>query len=678
MQFILPALSLILVGMAVTTWLTYTRSTASLTVAFTEKSAASVHGLKSTVELWVKGAQNELLTLAAAGDVVNALYHGPAEPDHVAQALALLQDSASRHPTYDSILLISTNGTCLTGSNSALVGVDLAAREYFQQAMTGRLFTSKPLRNAATGGNIFVIAAPVRFEEKLVGIICAGIKIDEFTARFVKPLESKAGYPFILAPDGIVLSHPDASLIGKFNVFKETVYGSSMAAMDKGTLDTVSLGDEKLILFEKSTVTDWVIGMAVSKRIALTDAHHLGLLILGLFLGQAALLVAGLWIILSRNVLHPIRGLVAAATRIAGGDLSPILASTRKDELGVLQRAMGAMVGNLKAKIGEAEEQTRLAAEESRKANAATAEADAALRKAEQARQEGMLQAARQLEHIVGAVTEASQAISSQINQSSQGSQIQSHRVGETAAAMEEMNATVIEVAQNAAQAAQTADTARGKAGEGSGIVAQVIRSIGDVQAKALHLKADMTRLGEQAQGIGQIMNVISDIADQTNLLALNAAIEAARAGDAGRGFAVVADEVRKLAEKTMTATKEVGAAIAGIQQGTRTNVENVEQAVQGIENATTLAGQSGQALETIVHLVDQTTDQVRSIATASEQQSATTEEINRSVMDISRISSETAEALRQSAEALAELTDQTRQLRRLIDGLQSGRGGAA
>ncbi len=113
----------------------------------------------------------------------------------------------------------------------------------------------------------------------------------------------------------------------------------------------------------------------------------------------------------------------------------------------------------------------------------------------------------------------------------------------------------------------------------------------------ASHLKADMAELGTQAQGIGQIMNVIADIADQTNLLALNAAIEAARAGDAGRGFAVVADEVRKLAEKTMTATNEVGSAIRGIQKSARKNIDNTEKATAAIEEGTGMARRSGDVL---------------------------------------------------------------------------------
>ena len=291
--------------------------------------------------------------------------------------------------------------------------------------------------------------------------------------------------------------------------------------------------------------------------------------------------------------------------------------------------------------------------------------------------QRKMMAIASEAEQVAAHVASASEELAAQVEQASHGAQEQAHRVGETATAMEEMNATVLEVAKNASQAAETAGTARHKAEAGAGIVGQVVRGMADVQKNALELKKDMTTLGEQAQGIGQIMNVISDIADQTNLLALNAAIEAARAGEAGRGFAVVADEVRKLAEKTMTATKEVGDAIHGIQAGTQKNIASVEHTVERIDNATALATQSGESLGEIVSLVEVTTDQVRSIATAAEQQSATSEEINRSVDDINRISTETSTAMRQSAQAVSELANQSHVLSGLIEEMQSGAGQA-
>ena len=182
-----------------------------------------------------------------------------------------------------------------------------------------------------------------------------------------------------------------------------------------------------------------------------------------------------------------------------------------------------------------------------------------------------------------------------------------------------------------------------------------------------MSIKQDMDELGKQAVGIGQVMNVIADIADQTNLLALNAAIEAARAGDAGRGFAVVADEVRKLAEKTMTATQEVGQAIRGIQEGTKKNITNVDKAGVSIAHANELSVRSGESLKQILEYVHQVNEQVQSIATASEEQSAASEEINRSVEQVSTISAETAQAMEQAAKAVADLAQQSQVLQRLI-----------
>jgi len=360
--------------------------------------------------------------------------------------------------------------------------------------------------------------------------------------------------------------------------------------------------------------------------------------------------------------------LYSVSREIAAGNLA---VQFRHSKYKGVYDAMQQMVDTLKAKIAEAEEKSRQAAVKEQEALVAMREAEEARRQAESAKREGMLQAAQKLEGVVEVVSSASEELSAQIEQSDRGAEEQSRRVAETATAMEEMNASVLEVARNAGGAADVSENARRMADEGASIVGQVVDGIGQVQQQSLALKRDMEELGRQAESIGQIMNVISDIADQTNLLALNAAIEAARAGDAGRGFAVVADEVRKLAEKTMHATQEVGAAIRGIQQGTRTNMEHVDRSVGTIEGATELAKRSGTALHEIVRLVDAAADQVRGIATASEQQSAASEEINRAVEQVSAISAETAQAMREAATAVSELANQSQVLKRLVDELK-------
>ena len=149
-------------------------------------------------------------------------------------------------------------------------------------------------------------------------------------------------------------------------------------------------------------------------------------------------------------------------------------------------------------------------------------------------------------------------------------------------------------------------------------IVYQAVDGIESIADQSEKLMSDMSYLGEQAEGIGDIINVINDIADQTNLLALNAAIEAARAGEAGRGFAVVADEVRKLAEKTMSATNDVASAVKVIQDEAHKNINNTVESVDKISHVTKMANEAGESLKEIVLLVTDVSAEVQSIATAA------------------------------------------------------------
>ncbi len=393
-------------------------------------------------------------------------------------------------------------------------------------------------------------------------------------------------------------------------------------------------------------------------------------LVMGIVVGLVIGII--LTVLLTRAITGPLRKSVEYAQVVAGGNLDHVLDIHQKDEVGQLADSLNAMVDTLRGRIAEAQEATAEASAKQKEAVAAMQEADEARRQAEQAKRQGMLDAAGQLEEVVAAVSSASEQLSAQVEQSERGSQEQAARVGETATAMEEMNATVLEVAKNAGETADVSESAKQKAQVGADIVQQVIGGMGRISKSSVELRNDMADLSNKAASIGTIMNVISDIADQTNLLALNAAIEAARAGEAGRGFAVVADEVRKLAEKTMKATSEVGEAIQGIQQGTAKNVSNVEGTATIVNEVMDLASRSGEALGEIVTLVDHASDQVRAIATASEEQSATSEEINRAVEDISRISSETAEAMRQSGEAVVELSRQAHVLKDLINTMKN------
>ena len=275
--------------------------------------------------------------------------------------------------------------------------------------------------------------------------------------------------------------------------------------------------------------------------------------------------------------------------------------------------------------------------------------------------------AVKEIEGISKDLLETADGLSREVGQASQTTCSQLDHTLSAAKSMDEINTAALEIARSASQASSQAEQAQAKAKEGASVVEKAVEAIAETNQLAAELKTNLDRLGQQAEGIGAIMNVITDIADQTNLLALNAAIEAARAGDAGRGFAVVADEVRKLAEKTMNATKEVGEAIAAIQRDTRLNVAGMDRAAAAVSRTSDLAGSSGEALREIVRLVALTSDQIQAIAAASEEQSASTEGISDVMGQVRASCDETTEGMSQAGKAVERLTTLAGHLRETV-----------
>ncbi len=390
------------------------------------------------------------------------------------------------------------------------------------------------------------------------------------------------------------------------------------------------------------------------------------------FCGAALLCGIFITVFLTRNVNAQLGKdpgqLSVIAHRVVGGDYNV-------DDGGKKQGVYGAiveMVGALERNIKKAELESQNAQEATVKAEEAMKKAEAAGQEAK-AKAEALLNVAGRLEEVGSVVSSASTQLSAQIEQSDRGAGEAAQRLSEAATAMNEMNATVQEVARNASAASAASADTKDKATAGAQVVERSLRRIESVHQVSLELKDDMTQLNEHARSIDQIMGVISDIADQTNLLALNAAIEAARAGEAGRGFAVVADEVRKLAEKTMASTNDVGNAIKAIQESTAKSTASVDNAVAQIEEATDLANESGRALEEIVTTAETTADQVNAIATASEEQSAASEEINHSILLCNDMSRQIADAMAEAAKAVSGLAREAQELSELIHEMKEG-----
>ncbi|SNY45910.1 Methyl-accepting chemotaxis protein [Arsukibacterium tuosuense] len=270
------------------------------------------------------------------------------------------------------------------------------------------------------------------------------------------------------------------------------------------------------------------------------------------------------------------------------------------------------------------------------------------------------------IETVAGKVMQlssASEELSVTSDQSSEAIQQQRLQTDSLAAAMEQMAATTMEVARNIASSNVMAEEAKQQADAGTEIVSNSVQQVHNVALQITQAAEIVKQLATQAQGVSSVLDVINSLADQTNLLALNAAIEAARAGENGRGFAVVASEVRVLAGKTQSSAAEIRDMIEQLEQSAKQSVEVMQNCANGTGQATTLSQQSGQALSSISDSINDMLDVSTQIASAAEQQRATTEDMNRNTQMIRDLATQNADAIKQTSATTRELAGMAEEL---------------
>ncbi|MCH7370845.1 methyl-accepting chemotaxis protein [Aeromonas sp. MR16] len=349
--------------------------------------------------------------------------------------------------------------------------------------------------------------------------------------------------------------------------------------------------------------------------------------LLNILVGSIAVLfvVVVAWL-LTRLIRNPVMLLLAQTQKVSAGDLATelSLAQFNSDELGQLARGFGEMQGRLRDLVSE----------------------------------------------VSGSVVQLSSAaeeISVVARQSASSMNNQQHELNQLATAMNEMQATVQEVSRNTNDAAGAATLASSTAEQGAHTVNDSIVRIEQV-ATAIESTAEVIRqLGDDSRNIGMVLEVIRGIAEQTNLLALNAAIEAARAGEQGRGFAVVADEVRTLAKRTQDSTAQINTIISELQQRAEQAGSTMAQSQALMQATVGTAREAGASITEISGSVESISQMNIQIATATEEQGAVSEELNRNVVNISHASEEVVAGATQMANACQDLNLLATQLQEMV-----------
>ena len=479
----------------------------------------------------------------------------------------------------------------------------------------------------ATGELALFIDLKVEQAGRVVGVAGLGLSMKELSQLIHDFSFGERGKVYLVRSDGLIQVHPEAQFSGKRTLAEQI--GASAAQAIMGQFSTSKAGatnstfaregEDFLALSLPLRDLGWTLVAEVPQSQIYAEARRA--MWMSSAIGLAVALVCLLLVVLlARGLVRPIRQVTAALVAIGsgGGDLTHRLDSTRADELGDLARGFNRFLDSQRDMIGE------------------------------------VLTTSDRLRTAVGQVARV-------VDNTAERSGRQQEMTDMVATAVHEMGLTVQEIAQNAGNAAVASQSARDEATQAREVVGGSIRHIESMSDEIGIAASAVGELANQVASIDQVLAVIRGISEQTNLLALNAAIEAARAGDMGRGFAVVADEVRTLARRTQSSTDEIQQMIGSLKQGAENAVSSMRTGQAATGTGVESSQRTGASLTAITGQVERISDMNHQVATATEEQSAVTEEINRNVQGISDLARATAgevRACREDCQTLQRLAD--------------------
>jgi methyl-accepting chemotaxis protein len=500
--------------------------------------------------------------------------------------------------------------------------MNLADRKYFQDAKSGKSIISEPVISKSDGKPIFVVAVPLRNNQGgFAGVLGVTVKLTALSNEITQVKMGETGYPFMVANDGLFIAHPVADYIFKLNMSNlegmEEIARRSLAG-ESGVEKYRFKGTDKIAGFAHVHATGWSLVVTQNESEFLAPVVTIRNLVLAagaIFLVLTVFAV--LWFVkgIMRLLGHDPSEIAKVANQIAAGDLTYEFPTTGKSLTGVYA-SMQQMTDNLKNMFMDISQGIQTLTSSSTELSSVSKEMTAGAEKSSQ-KANNVSSAAEEMATAMNSVAAATEQTSANLQM--------------IVAAAEEMSVTINEISSNTAKGSQTT---------------------GQAVEKAEHISGKVDDLGRAAAEISKVTEAIADISEQTNLLALNATIEAARAGESGKGFAVVAGEIKELAKQTALATDEIGLRIGEVQSTTTESVN---------------------AIKEIVEIIDDVNSIVTSVATAIEEQSATTQEISNNVSQAAAGVQEVNENVNQTSAVAGEVTEDVHHVSESAEEISAG-----
>lgn len=533
------------------------------------------------------------------------------------EQFAYLNERIAKSEDYLAFGIVDESGTSHYSDGTT---ADLADREYIINAFKGETAMSDIIISRVTSEPVIMIATPINTVTGEKALLLARIDGYFLSSVIAEISGGETGYAIIVSEDGTIQGHKnDAYVKDQVNFLTQAKESGEMTGEALAIQEMIS-NESGFFEFTHSNGAEHYMGyhsldngrtMAVT---AVKDEMLVGLNGLKKELAISTILVLivgfGFAVFVSRSISNPIKQVVQLSEYIAQGDFTQETSekySKRKDELGVLSRALAKVVSNMKEMITQVNKNAM---------NVSEASCD--------------------LMGDVNAVTEKAKMISVSIAEVESGSIAQAKMAEESATAMEQMALGVQQVAEVASTVAEHTEFIERKVREGHGAVRHSIGQMTAIQ-QGTEVELEVIRkLEKESPEIGLISKMITDISDQTNLLALNASIEAARAGDAGKGFAVVAGEVRKLSEQTAHSAAQINALIQKVQHYTEQAVQAAESGEDNVEQGLQSIHLLEQRFEEIVEAVSRITHEIEQLSGSAQQMSANTEEVSASMEEMS------------------------------------------